>query len=195
MEREAAPVRWASKVAPEKIRRLYEADAAGLGDEELLDEVGCGLYVRCVSILEVTEAALGRAKCHGCGGIIRHRAGRDEGLRCEGGGWGASWRGCQRGYKGKQLFGGAALGAFRQFVEKYPTARTYAERMLLVDRLIHEFHWNLVRGSGEPRATRPAAANLIDCPGLRAVEAFLDELSGHGSRPAPETAPDGRQRN
>ena len=29
------------------IKRLYEADAAGLRDESLVDEVGFALYVRC----------------------------------------------------------------------------------------------------------------------------------------------------
>lgn len=178
MAAQERPIRWAPKVPIPQIRRLYQADATGLRDEELVDEVGWGLYARCVSILEVTEAARGRAKCHGCGGIILHRAGRDEVLRCESCGWEASWATYRRSYRAKQIFGGAALEAFAEFQRRYPAARTYPEKMLLVDRLIHEFHWNLVRGMTEPEATRPAAANLIECRGLREVVAFLDELSG-----------------
>ena len=178
-----APIRWAKKVASHHLRRLYEADAAGLPDEELVDEVGLGLYDRCVSILEVTAAVRGRAKCHRCGGIILHQVGRDEELVCERCGWRTTRTAYRKSYKGKQLFGGAAIKAFEEFVKRYPGARTYSEKMLLIDALIHEFHWNLIRGFAEPQATRPAAANLIECAGLQEVVAFLDELSGRGPRP------------
>ena len=175
------PIRWAAKVPCGQIRRLYQTDATGLQDEALVDEVGCGLYARCVSILEVTQAARGRAKCHGCGDVILHRAGSDEVLCCGSCGWQTTWQAYKRSYKAKQLFGGAALGAFEEFVAQYPAARTYPQKMLLVDRLIHAFHWNLIRGAAEPQATRPAAANLIECRTLREVAAFLDDLSGRNA--------------
>jgi hypothetical protein len=34
------PFRWARRVEQEKIRRLYETDARGIVDDELIDEVG-----------------------------------------------------------------------------------------------------------------------------------------------------------
>jgi hypothetical protein len=40
-------IRWAHKLRPEKLRRLYELDAQGLADAELIDEVGDTLYSRC----------------------------------------------------------------------------------------------------------------------------------------------------
>jgi len=50
----ALEVHWAPPVSKEKIRRLYESDASGLRDDELLDDVGITLYLRCKSILTVT---------------------------------------------------------------------------------------------------------------------------------------------
>jgi len=178
-----APIRWAGKVRQDQIRRLYELDAAGIRDEELIDEVGFGLLARCRSILEVTEAARGRAKCHGCGAIIEHAVRRDALLHCSACGWEAEWRAYQRSYQGRQLFGGAALGFFTDFTARYPEATTPRERLLLIDRLIHEFHWNLTRRDPEPQPTRPTAANLIEGGTLREVVAFLDSLAGRD--PAP----------
>jgi len=60
-------------------------------------------------------------------------------------------------YKGQTLNGVGALPELESYVEKYPLAKTYAEKMLLIDRLIHSFHGNL---SAEP--SRPTAVNVID---------------------------------
>ncbi len=43
---------WAQRVKPELIRKLYENDAHGWPDEELLDEVGFSLYSRCKSFID-----------------------------------------------------------------------------------------------------------------------------------------------
>lgn len=176
------PIRWAPRVRPELIRQLYEADARGIRDDELIDEVGCGLLTRCRSILEVTEAAHGRAKCHGCAGVIHHPARSGETLRCPACGWTSPWCDYQRSYQGKHLFGGAAIGEFEAYAREYPAARDARQRMLAIDRLLHAFHWNLTRRTGEMEATRPAAANLIDLPRLRDVVAFLDDLAGRRAR-------------
>jgi len=49
-------VRWANRVSPGKIRRLYESCARGIVDEHLLDEVAYGFYARCESILTIKAA-------------------------------------------------------------------------------------------------------------------------------------------
>ncbi len=169
------PIRWAPKVPMEKIRRLYLEESQGLLDPVLVDDVGLALHARCVSILQVTEAARGRALCHGCGATFPFRVAHDRELVCACG-WRCTWDAYHRSYADKQLFGGAAVKAFAEYVERYPQMRTPADRMLCIDRLIHQFHWNLVHGT--PEATRPAAANLIAARRLADVVAFLDELSG-----------------
>ena len=76
-----AAVRWAPRVSPAKIRRLYETDARGIIDEELIEEVGFGLYSRCLSIVIATEAHAGRLQCPRCDTIIPHQGKRDALLR------------------------------------------------------------------------------------------------------------------
>ena len=56
---------WSPRVKQRLVRRLYESDAQGLIDEELLDEVGWGLYSRCKDFIEANAAVNGRAECPG----------------------------------------------------------------------------------------------------------------------------------
>ena len=44
-------------------RRLYQTDASGILDEEPLDDVGTTLYCRCASILDASDAAIGKIHC------------------------------------------------------------------------------------------------------------------------------------
>jgi len=173
-----ASIRWARKVPKAKIRRLYENDARGICDEELIDDVGYSLLARCESILAVTEAAKGRAMCHGCGRVILRSGEEDEVLRCEACGWEVTWRTYHKSYQHKQLFAGAALDAFREFADRFPSARTPREKLLLIDRLIHSYHSYL----GKP--CRPAAANLIEGT-MTEVTRFLNNLA-YGENSAPE---------
>src|SRR5260370_19635440 len=65
-----AEVRWAPRVNPHKIRRLYDTHARGIVDDELIEEVGFALYSRGKSILIATEAHAGRVQCPRCGNIV-----------------------------------------------------------------------------------------------------------------------------
>ncbi len=49
---EDSAIRRAPRVRRDLIRRLYEDEARGLLDDQLLDEVGIGLYARCESIMK-----------------------------------------------------------------------------------------------------------------------------------------------
>src|SRR5688500_15977788 len=162
-------IRWAPKVRPDKIRRLYEQDARGITDDELIDDVGFSLHARCRSIVLVNA---GRAACPRCGEVFkvtrtyRERAkgeppaDPDESARCPApdcgwettrGQWGDSWR-------HRELHAGWGLPPLQEFAERYPSARTPRERMLMIDYLLHHFHTNLKLGS----KGRPVAVNLIE---------------------------------
>jgi hypothetical protein len=78
-------------------------------------------------------------------------------------------------FKRKQLNAGGATQFFEAYVKAYPAARTSAEKMLAIDRLIHEFHYSYKFCPDQP--TRPAGVNLIE-GNLTSVITFLDELSG-----------------
>jgi hypothetical protein len=167
-----------------KIERLYGSDAEGIYDEALIDDVGTTLWVRCRSILEIHEAKQGRVRCPRCARRSvdtyiprqsgRARDPRDEVLACPACGWQITWEDYTKSYKRKQLNAGGAVDVFQHYVDAYPRARTPREKMLAIDRLIHEFHYSLKNHPDQP--TRPVAVNLIQGK-LSDVEAFLDELT------------------
>ena len=182
-ERAPERIRWAPKVRPDKIRRVYEQDARGIADDELIDDVGLALHARCRSIALVNA---GQVACPRCGEVFkvtrtyRERtrgepsADPSEVARCPAPGcgwhtsvgqWGESWR-------HRELHAGWGLPPLQEFYERYPSARTPRERMLLIDRLLHQFHTNLKRGL----QGRPVAVNLIE-GNIRQVRALLDALT------------------
>ncbi len=162
----------APRVAQAKIRQLYESDALGIHDEELLDEVGYALLARCQSFIAANRAAAGVVSCPVCGEEIAHNRVKDEWLRCPACGWELTWGAYFATFQHRQLSGaGPVLELFGQFVARFPAAASPAEKMLAIDILIHGFHWYHKFGP-----TRPVAVNLIQGH-LGEVIAFLDQLS------------------
>jgi hypothetical protein len=152
--------RWSPKVAGQRIRTLYETDARGIVDEELIDDVGYALYARCDDIVEVTTARNGNVKCQGCGTIIQRRGGVEEALACAACDWRTVWGEYQRSYNRKGLLAGIkgapTIGIFDAFVKRWPGCRTPRDKIILIDRLIHEFHADALNND-----TRPSACNVI----------------------------------
>ena len=178
-----AEVRWAPRVNPSAIRRLYETDARGIVDEAQIDAVGYALYARCRSILRATAAQLGRVTCPRCEHVIDTGLpswSRQERLvRCERCGWGVRWSDYFKTYQGKHLVGGGAVPFHQDFVAQFERARTPQEKMLAIDRLIHVCHWEL---KGKPG--RAAARELIYAQNNVELLTFLDRLAlGPGSTP------------
>ncbi len=170
---------WAPQVRPEKIRRLYQLDAQGIYDDDLINEVGYGLLARCESFIRANRAVAGWALCPNCGVEIEHAVDKAEILRCACG-WSLPWSDYFATIQHKQLSGAEpVIKLFRDFVEGYPRARTAQQRMILIDTLLHGFHW--YAKTGEP--TRPVAVNLIALR-LGDVMDFLDELS-YGDQSTP----------
>jgi hypothetical protein len=166
---------WAPRVPQALIRRLYESDARGIVDDELIHQAGYALLARCESFLAATDATEGRVHCPWCGAIVP----RADLLRCACG-WTLPWADYFATIQHRQLSGAEPVRAqFASYVRDLPLAATPQARMLLIDRLIHGFHYFLT--SGTP--TRPVAVNLIEGT-LREVVAFLDRLSaGEGGTP------------
>lgn len=176
-------IEWEKRVPKWKLRRLYESDAQGLLDEELLDEVGFTLLGRCRDILKVESAQQGRVHCARCDRqgqttlITRPRSKgdpRDVVLTCPVCGWQITWGDYHLSFKRKQLNPGGATTIFAAFVENFPRARTPQAKMMAIDRLIHEFHYSYRSMPDLP--TRPVGVNLIEGH-LEDVIAFLDELT------------------
>ncbi len=179
--------RWASRVRRHEIARLYLSDAKGLHDEEFADQVGTAFYARIQDILVCTEAHRGRATCPECGSIIQRKPAklrkdaRNELLQCPGCDWELSWDDYFRSYRKKHLLAGGMETYFREFIKSWPGARGYGEKIVLIDTLIHRFHWEL---EGEPGG--PGAVGLIG--GTRSeIFAFLNELT-YGDHSTPGLA-------
>ncbi|MCC6443769.1 MAG: hypothetical protein IT210_09990, partial [Armatimonadetes bacterium] len=163
---------WSPRVTQQEIRRLYETDAKGIYDEELLDEVGWGLAARCASFLEATEAAAGRAKCPICSAVVAHSGDKAELLRCTCG-WELTWDEYFKTIQRKHLSGAEPVREqFGTFLRAFPGAAAPQEKMLLIGRLIHGF-LRYFKTDGPPR---PVAINLIEGK-LDEVVAFLDSLT------------------
>lgn len=191
-------IAWAPRVPKNAIRRLYLSDAQGLLDEELVEKVGIALYLRCEAILEVAEAKQGRVKCRRCYRrgqetlIERQHAkgqSREQAIVCPVCGWQVTWDEFCKSFRRKQLNAGGATSAFAGYVHRYRTARTARDKMLAIDRLIHEFHYSYRANPDLP--TRPVGVNLIQGR-LRDVIVFLNEL-GFGAA-STEGLEEGRQR-
>lgn len=119
-------IRWGRRVPKWKIRRLYELDAQGIVDEQLIDDVGTMLLERCRSILIVHEAQHGRVRCARCTRrrqvtIIERswKKGdvRDEVLTCPKCGWEITWGEYQKSYQRKQLSAGGAVAYFEAYIQ------------------------------------------------------------------------------
>jgi hypothetical protein len=121
--------------------------------------------------------------CPACGAIIHRKHGhRDrvpkEELTCPEGHWSLTWDEFHRSIRKKHLQSAGLETFFRDFCERYPRAKTYQQKMILVDTLLHRYHWQL---EGEPGG--PGAVNLIG--GTRAeVLAFLNQLT-YGEQATP----------
>ncbi len=174
-------LRWSQRVSKSKLRRLYESDAKGRIDNDLLTDVGITLFLRCQDILSIYEAKRGSVKCPSCARknkvtmIVRRPRSegdpRDEIIQCSRCGWIITWGEYCLSHKRKQLNPGGAVDVFKKYVKNFKAARSPRDKMLAVDRLIHEFHTSLIHA-----ASRPVGVNLIQGKLTDVVE-FLDQLT------------------
>jgi hypothetical protein len=185
-------IEWSPRVSLAKIRALYINEARGTCEDELIEEVGFGLLARCRSILEYTEACdHGRVRCKRCEKqghvtIIQRNLNKPSALlHCPVCGWQVRWRVYKTESENAdgQLRAGHAAEAFQRYAAVYPQCRTREEKILAIDRLIHSFHWILVK-EGEPaRANKPAGVNLLR-GNIRQVLDLLNELTFGENDPA-----------
>jgi hypothetical protein len=173
---------WAHRVGKSQIARLYRSCGEGLLDKELIDDVGFALYARCISMLQVTEAVHGRPPCPICGSSAQVRKGPTAFAECPSCGWACPWKLYVKTYQRKGLFAGGMESFVREFVDKFSSARSHRQRLVLIDTLIHRFHWE----SGDHAAGRPGASSLIEGK-MKDIMPFLDRLS-YGDDIPPEVA-------
>jgi len=174
---------WNPRVSRQRIWQMYHNDARGNRDEDLVDDVGWTLLLRVESCITVTEAQKGRVKCPKCEKVIqrdlRPRRGEVSMLECGDCGWSLPWEDYRKTFHNKHLECGGLFVPCQEFARDYPRARTYQEKVILIDMLIHRFHWEM---EGTPGA--PGAAVLIGGTMAEIVD-FLNRLTyGDQSTPA-----------
>jgi len=156
-----APIGW--------IVQLYRTDAAGIRDDEGVDKVGWRLHARCQDVLMVSASRVACPVCHTGFPVPWVGQPEDRVATCPGCGWSITAGAFHASFRHQDLLGQAPT-AFTEFVTRFPAARSYAERMRLIDRVMHAIH---VTGG-------VTARNLLE-GNPRRVLALLDELAGGGN--------------
>jgi len=141
--------KWSPKVPLDKLHRLYESDASGILDSDLLDDIGYSFYTRC-------DQGLCGPKCTNCNEKIVFTGGKNNIITCKCG-YQYTYRGYKESYYKSKVPHGAALPAFKQFMADWEKAKTDSEKMISIDILIHAFHVSIRTGRGYGSV----AANLL----------------------------------
>jgi hypothetical protein len=175
-------IKWCKKVPQKLISRLYNQSITGICDDELADEVGWALYARCESIISATNGF--EKKILLCFTCRKEIVLVNNNFNCPCG-FHATWEEFKKSYKGKQLHAANALPIFINYKNNFPKAKTYGEKLICIDILIHSFHIkmsyyreldNYDIENEAVELNRPTGANLIE-GSLKEVILFLDTLS------------------
>lgn len=162
--------KWCRKVSRSDLSRLYQGEANGLVDEALLDDIGLTFYMRCKQAKEVRAClAKGQIVCHHCGTILQggrvsptgalltKHADNDNPILCDCG-YAYTYREYRRSCNAVNMPGGRATPIFEDFLRRWPLCTSAAEKMLLIDGIIHECHTTLMSGE----KGRSVCVNLIE---------------------------------
>lgn len=162
-------IKWSPKLQPKLLQRLYELNATGINDDELIDDVGIRLYLRCESIILITQKSF---MCPECGNKVKFEN-NDEIVICKNCDSKYFKSKYHESYRHKDLWQGNAGIYFFEFYKKYPSAKTFNEKLIAIDTLIHSFHIDAKFGL----PNRTSGNNLIE-GSLKQVVEILDKLSG-----------------
>jgi hypothetical protein len=172
--------RWAQRIPQAKIRRLYELDARGIVDEELIADVGYRLYSRCQSILAITRIWLTKqilcAQCEREICLGDNWSNPEFILQCSACGWELSWEAYRATFRHQELGGGGANDIFEAFISEWEGAQSARDQMVAIDQLLHRWHWETKQERPSFGLGRPTAANLIEGSRKQVID-FLDGLT------------------
>lgn len=182
-------IRWATRLMPSLLQRLYESDAAGMQDLELCQEVGSRLWARCKTFALVNNREV---ECPNCGTVFRVLKEKNVPLIAEratfrvecphsGCSWFTTPSTFMQSIANHDAHTGRAMRAFEHFRGSYSTAKPYREQMILIDQLIHSYHINEKTGT----AGKSVASKLLD-GNKRQVVDFLDDLSARDPKAKEE---------
>jgi len=162
--------KWTPCVSRHSIKRLYNLDAKLVYDEELVDEVGYAMYARCLQGRDETILNYsGKLLCHNCRTVHVSPANGIITCSC---GYTYIFHEYRKSFQKARMPSGAATPFFNEFINKWERAKTYQDKMLAIDYVIHECHLNMI--SNVKRGF--AGCNLIQ-GNKKQVSEFILELA------------------
>lgn len=168
-EHRAEKIRWARRLPPRLLQRLYEADAAGFRDLALCEEVGVILFARCASFHLVSRR---EAECPRCGGVFGVALRGNSACPRGGCGFTTTAAAYRESIRNHYAATGRAVTAYEAFRRSWPLARSYGDKIVAIDQLIHSFHMDERTG----RPAKSVASKLLE-GNKKEVVRFLDALS------------------
>ncbi|MCL2820648.1 MAG: hypothetical protein FWD38_07445 [Oscillospiraceae bacterium] len=160
--------KWSPCVSRHSIKRLYNLNAKLIYDEELADEVGYTMYARCLQGRdETTLNYSGKLLCHNCKKV--HISPSNGVILCSCG-YTYIFHEYRKSFQKARMPSGAATPFFNEFISKWEKAKTYHDKMLAIDYVIHECHLNMI--SNVKRSF--AGCNLIQGTKKQVSELILD---------------------
>jgi len=162
-------IKWAAKIHPNILKKFYDMSASGVIDDEIVDDVGIRLYLRCESMVMISQKSL---YCPECKSKIII-AGEQGNLTCNNCDFTFTIEEYRRSFTHRELLLGNAAPYFEKYYNEYPKCRTANEKIIMIDTLIHSFHIDIKTGA----VNRIAGNNLIEGSHAQVVS-LLDELSG-----------------
>lgn len=165
--------KWAEKVSRYKLVKLYQDEAKGLLDEDLLNEIGYTFYTRCKQARDTRQRLdKGEIICHYCGEV--HQAMSYTALIACPCGYYYTYREYRRSCNANNVPGGRATEIFKAFTDNWLLCKSASEKMLLIDGLVHECHVSAMTGA----KGRSVCMNLMEGT-LSQIKDMLELLAGH----------------
>lgn len=138
-------------------------------DTDLCEQVGTRLYARCRTFFLVSNHQVECPLCREVFGVSAGGTTHCPGKSCS---WSTTERLYRESLRNHYANTGRAVEAFSKFHRRYPAAKTYADKILLIDELIHSFHID----EAKQLPVKSVASKLIEGNKLEVVK-FLDRLS------------------
>ncbi|MEE4194648.1 MAG: hypothetical protein V2J07_05555 [Anaerolineae bacterium] len=162
---------WAARIPKESIARIYENDADGLYDEQLINQVAFMLLMRCESMVIAEDARNGRALCPVCGRLINHDAQKGTQLICPYCSWVGSWDAYRASMDGLHLIAPGLIPFLIEYSKHMTDQLSLKEKVFWIDWLIHRVHWEGTALPGQPGAVSLLRGRASD------VNEFLRQLN------------------
>ena len=165
-------IKWSPKLQPDILRKFYKINASGIIDDEVINDVGLKLYLRCESIMMATR---GEFYCPDCGNkiTVNKTIDKNHETKCNNCDFTFTADEFYESYRHRELWQDNAYVYFGKYYDEYPKCKTANEKIIMIDTLIHSFYYEAQTGT----INKANGNNLIE-GSLDQVVKLLHELSG-----------------